>query len=167
MTSAPRRHRNRLQQVRQHDARLTTKVALESPRPTPLRCPRCHQVLSPAQTEKIRAALWGRECNYHCDLCEWDGPLFASTIGQLLTMFGETTLTGVADMLDEILQTDNNTFVDFDESTQDYVFGYWDTGVELPLPIDPRELMTCIGEFEDMYLAQCAAEEAAEAEDRR
>lgn len=106
--------------------------------------------------------MWDRECSYQCDQCEWNGPLFASTIGQLLTMFGETTLAGVADMLDEILQTDNHTFVTFDEDTQDYVFGYWDTGVELTLPIDPRELMTYIEEFEDMYLAQSAADEAAE-----
>ena len=107
--------------------------------------------------------MWDRECNHHCDQCEWDGPLFASTIGQLLTMFGETTLAGLAAMLDEILQTDNNTFVDFDEASQVYVFGYWDTGVGLPFPIDPRELMTYIGEFDDMYLAQSAEESAAEA----
>ncbi len=106
--------------------------------------------------------MWHQECNYQCDECGWNGPLFASTIGQLLTMFGETTLAGLADMLDEILQTDNHTFVDFDESTQVYVFGYWDTGVELTVPIDPRELMTYIQEFEDMHLAQSAAEDAAE-----
>lgn len=104
----------------------------------------------------------GPGSNYQCDHCDWNGPLFASTIGQLLTMFGETTLAGVADMLDEILQTDNNTFVNFDEDTQVYVFGYWDTGVELTFPIDPRELMTYIEEFEDMYLAQSGAEAAAE-----
>ncbi len=106
---------------------------------------------------RIRRPIWVGFMDFTCETCGWAGSPVARTIGELLTIFSAHSVTELADMIDEAQQGDGHTFIDFDESTQDYVFGYDGRGVELPFPVEVRELMTYMDEFEEMHLADLAA----------
>lgn len=77
-------------------------------------------------------------------------------------MFQANSVSDLTGWIDEVQQGDDITFIDFDEDSQDYVFGYDGRGVELPFPVNPRELMRYIDEFEELHLARLRAETVAE-----
>lgn len=148
-----------------HDPGLTMTEALTLPRPQTPRCNDCRHELSAEQVEELHASCWSLNWQVSCGACGWTGSLLAHTMGELLAEFGASSVNDLALRIGDIQSTAGNTFIDFDESTQDYVFGYQVQGIQLPFPIDPCELMKYMEEFDNDELASMAEEEAKEEAD--
>lgn len=141
---------------------LTTSEAMTFPKPVYPMCPGCARDLTDEDLQAVRTPAWQGAADVTCEGCGWEGALLAHTMGELLAMFHANSVSDLAGWIDEVQQGDDITFIDFDEDSQDYVFGYDGRGVELPFPINPQELMRYINEFEELHLARLRAETAAE-----
>jgi len=141
---------------------LTTNEAMIFPKPTYPRCPGCAGALTDDELAAVRAPAWAGASDVTCEKCGWTGTPLANTIGELLAMFQANSVSDLTGWIDEVQQGDDITFIDFDEDSQDYVFGYDGRGVELPFPVNTRELMRYIDEFEELHLARLRAETVAE-----
>ena len=110
------------------------------PKPVYPMCPGCARDLTDKDLQAVRTPAWQGAADVTCEGCGWEGALLAHTMGELLAMFHANSVCDLAGWIDEV---DGR-------------------GVELPFPVNPRELMRYIDEFEELHLARLRAETAAE-----
>ena len=143
---------------------LTTNEAMIFPKPTyPEGCPGCAGALTDDELAAVRAPAWAGASDVTCEKVRVDGEHPSRTqLANRSRCFKANSVSDLTGWIDEVQQGDDITFIDFDEDSQDYVFGYDGRGVELPFPVNPRELMRYIDEFEELHLARLRAETVAE-----
>lgn len=156
----------------------TEEEAMANPRPEPPHCPKCSHEFIVDELEACRTPAWQSSQDLVCPSCEWTGTLVAETIGQLMPMFNAVSVADLARMIDDAQWGDDETFIFFDEGSQEYFLGSHDYIVELLFPQDPRKLMAQMDEIEELHLAELqrqseqeeaelAAEEEAELKAKR
>jgi len=97
-----------------------------------------------------------------CEACGWRGGLVARNMGELLTLFRCTTVPEMAGGFADAIDGSEESWVEFSEERQTYLFGYSRYEATLTSPADPVALMSTITDFDDWFIE---AAEAAEDDD--
>ena len=132
--------------------RLSIDEAMDGPAPRALTCGGCGRRVSAEPLKAGARVAWRDDWTYSCAACGWHGRLVARNIGQLLTLFECRTVQEVGWGLADRVDGSEESWIEFIEETQSYVFGYWILEAELTFPADPKDMMNLIEFFDDSFL---------------
>lgn len=73
-------------------------------------------------------------------------------MGELLTLLNCESVPELGVTLADYVDGSEESWIDFDEGLQEYVFGYPESGTDLVFPVDTADLIDTMEQFNDLFL---------------
>ena len=143
----------------------TTENAIHDQKPLTPACGGCGRSVSVAALEELLTNSYLVAWELDCEACGWLGGLVARNMGELLTLFRCKTVPEMAGGFADAIDGSEESWVEFSEERQTYLFGYSRYEATLDFPADPVALMSTITDFDDWFIEAAEAAEAAEDDD--